>query len=97
MSTLFVLSHAPHSDPAEAHKLAFARPGDAILLIEDAVYGAAAMPTPLSEALTAAAAREIGVHVLKADLVARGLCSDLPTVDYAGFVELLAAHQRAVH
>lgn len=43
------------------------------------------------------AVRGIGVHVLAPDLAARGLHSDLPAVDYAGFVELLAAHERAVH
>ena len=97
MPTLFVLSHAPHSDPAEAHTLAFARPGDAVILIEDAVYGATEAPTPLSEALADAAARGINVHVLAPDLLARGLHSDLPAVDYAGFAGLLAAHERAVH
>jgi len=97
MPTLFVLSHAPHSDPAEVHTLAFARPGDAVILIEDAVYGATAAPTPWSDALADAIARDISVHVLAPDLAARGLHSDLPAVDYAGFVGLLAAHERAVH
>jgi len=44
-----------------------------------------------------AAARGIDVHVLAPDLAARGLHSDLAAVDYAGLVELLAAHERAVH
>jgi len=37
------------------------------------------------------------VHLLAPDLAARGLHSDLPAVGYAGFVKLLAAHERAVH
>ncbi len=66
-------------------------------LIEDAVYAATGAPTPLAEALADAAARGIDVHVLAPDLAARGLHSDLAAVDYAGLVELLAAHERAVH
>lgn len=97
MPTLFVLSHAPHTDPNEGRMLDFARPGDAVILIEDAVYGATAVGTPLTPVLAEAQARGIAVHVLEADLEARGLSTELPTVDYAGFVALLGEHERAVH
>ena len=97
MSTLFVLSHAPATDPGESRKLTFAREGDAVILIEDAVFGAAPVASPLSAALDDAAERGLSVHVLAPDADARGIEPSLPTVDYAGFVELLANHDRAVH
>ncbi|MGD9494982.1 MAG: sulfurtransferase complex subunit TusB [Armatimonadota bacterium] len=97
MSTLFVLSHAPHADPGEVRKLAFAAAGDAVILIEDAVYAAAPAPTPWSAALEQATGRGLTVHVLAPDAAARGVRPSWPTVDYAGWLALLAAHQRAVH
>jgi len=97
MSTLFVLSHAPATDPGESRNLAFARQGDAVILIEDAVFGAAPVASALSDALDAAAERGLSVYVLAPDAAARGIETSLPTVDYPGFVELLAKHDRAVH
>jgi len=96
MATLFVLSHAPASDPVESHRLSFAREGDAAILIEDAVYAAApggAAPSVVEEAQS----RGMDVFALEPDLLARGIETDLKTVDYAGFAELLAAYDRAVH
>lgn len=97
MATLFVLSHAPHSDPPEGNKLAFAGPGDAAILIEDAVYGAADIETPLSATLREAIQRGIDIYVLDSDRKARGLETSVATVDYEGFVELITDHERAVH
>lgn len=97
MSTLFVLSHAPASDPGESRKLSFARDGDAVLLIEDAVFGAGDVQTPLTAALEDATNRGLDVFALEPDLTARGIETSLKTVDYAGFVELLTKHDRAVH
>lgn len=77
--------------------LEFARSGDAVILIEDAVYGATAVETPLTPILADAAARGITTYALAPDLRARGLSTELPTVDYAGFLALLSEHERAVH
>ena len=97
MSTLFILSHAPHADPNESEKLELARPGDAVALIEDAVYGAGPAPTPMTPLLEAAAGRGVKVYALEPDLRARGVTTALPTVDYGGLVDLIAAHHRSVH
>ncbi len=97
MSTLFVLSHAPESDPGESHKLAFACEGDAVVLIEDAVYGASSVDSPLSPVLKQARECGMDIFALEPDLLARGIQTALPTVDYAGFIELLARYTRAVH
>ncbi len=97
MPTLFVLSHAPHTDPLEGRRLDMARTGDAVVLIEDAVYAAGAVETPLSPHLNEAAARGISLYVLEPDLQARGMETDLPVVDYDGLVDLIAEYDRSVH
>ncbi len=97
MPTLFVLSHAPHTDPLEGRRLDMARKGDAVVLIEDAVYAAGAVRTPLGPRLKEAVARGISLHVLGPDLQARGVQTDLNVVDYDGLVDLIATYDRSVH
>ena len=68
--------------------------GSAILLYEDAVYAAVA-GTAVAERV-AQAAQEHEIYVLAPDLQARGmmdatLVEGVRTVDYTGFVELVAA------
>ena len=97
MPTLFVLSHAPHTDPLEGRRLDMARPGDAVALIEDAVYAAGEVDTPLTPHLTEAVERGIVIHVLEADLQARAIETDMNVVDYDGMVDLIAEYDRSVH
>ncbi len=75
--------------------LRLARPGSAILLIEDAVY-AAARGTVCEQKLRQALGR-CRVYALGADLQARGidergLIEGVEVVDYAGFVDLAVEH-----
>lgn len=97
MPTLFVLSHAPHSDPNESKKTAFAKSGDTVILIEDAVYAAGPNTRPLPPFIRDCLDRGIACYALEPDLVARGVETVLPGVDYGGFVELIVEHERAVH
>lgn len=97
MSTLFILSHAPHTDPGQARTVELAREGDGILLIEDGVYAAAPIDHPLSVALAAASERGVALYALEPDLRARGIAAGMKAVDYAGFVDLLESHERSMH
>jgi len=97
MPTLFILSHAPHLDPTEAKKIAFAAEGDCVLLIEDGVYAAAPVPTQAAKAMEEAVARGVRVCALRPDLDARGVRTELETVDYPGFVDLIVEYDRSVH
>ncbi|NSW55653.1 MAG: sulfurtransferase complex subunit TusB [Armatimonadetes bacterium] len=97
MPTLFILSHAPHQDPTEAKKVAFAVQGDCVLLIEDGVYAAAPVTTEASKAIEAAAARGVRICALQPDLDARAVRTNLETVDYPGFVDLIVEYERSVH
>lgn len=97
MSTLHTVNKSPFERGSLASCLAHALPGDAILLIEDAAVAARAA-TPIAETLTAAMPA-CSVHVLGPDLAARGipetrLVDGIAVVDYAGFVDLAARHDK---
>jgi tRNA 2-thiouridine synthesizing protein B len=70
-----------------------ARPGDAVLMIEDGVC--AALDGTAFASRMAARTTELDFYVLGPDIVARGLAdqaliSGVEQVDYQGFVELVA-------
>jgi len=74
--------------------LKFARPGSAVLLIEDGVY-AAARDTAVSEQVQEAL-KSVSIYALKPDLEARGMqnrvMDGVRLVDYGGFVDLVVEH-----
>jgi len=74
--------------------LRLAQPGAALLLIEDAIY--AATSSGAASSGIAAAATQLKVYVLQPDVDARGMAGRLvdgvATIDYAGFVDLVAEH-----
>ena len=88
---LHIINKSPLSNGSLDSCLRVAQGGD-ILLIEDAVYAAAAstaMEDKMREAM-----KSFKVHVLQPDLEARGMADRLidgiNSVDYGGFVELVA-------
>jgi tRNA 2-thiouridine synthesizing protein B len=74
--------------------LRLAQDGHALLLIEDGVY--AATRAGAETAGLAAATRRLKVYALQPDLAARGMADKVAegvtTVDYGGFVDLVAEH-----
>lgn len=77
--------------------LRLARRGSAILLFEDGVYSA--MKGTAVEGKVKAAAQEFKLYVLGPDLRARGLeeanvIDGISVVDYGGFVDLAAEHDK---
>ncbi|MHB8495587.1 MAG: sulfurtransferase complex subunit TusB [Casimicrobiaceae bacterium] len=74
--------------------LKHAKPGSAVLLIEDGVY-AATKSTAASQRLQDALAT-LSVYALKPDVDARGmqgrLMDGIKLVDYGGFVDLVVEH-----
>lgn len=85
-------SHAERN--ALASCLRLAQDGAALLLVEDGIYAATAAAAAASG--IAAAASRLEVYALLPDVEARGMAGRLAdgvrTVDYAGFVELVARH-----
>jgi tRNA 2-thiouridine synthesizing protein B len=74
--------------------LRLAKPGHALLLIEDAVYAATAAGA--DSAGLADALAQLKVYALQPDVDARGMAGKLvdgvTAIDYAGFVDLVAEH-----
>jgi tRNA 2-thiouridine synthesizing protein B len=94
---LHTVNKSPFERNALASCLRHARPGSAILLLEDAVY-AAARGTTWEEGLVRALGK-VSVHVLDADLRGRGLdpagvIEGVTVVDHGGFVDLVVTHDK---
>ncbi len=98
MGTLHLLNRSPDNGDTLDACLRTATEGSAILLLGDGVL--AALHPGKREALDRCGSRGIRVHVLQPDLEARGLGGQLPRnvipVDHAGFVDLVASHERCV-
>jgi tRNA 2-thiouridine synthesizing protein B len=85
-------SHAQTSSLASCLRLA--KPGQVLLLTEDAVYAATRAAATASG--IAAATKTLKVYALQPDIDARGMAGKLVDgvtgVDYGGFVDLVAEH-----
>ena len=90
--------HIVNKSPLERNTLdsclRVARPGNALLLIEDAIY-AAVKGNAVADKLRRAA-QTLKIYVLAPDLEARGMkdsaVDGVTLVDYGGFVDLVAEH-----
>ena len=97
MATLHTVNKSPFERNSLDACLRFANKGAAVLLLEDGVVGAM-QGTSLAPRLTEAMAT-IAIYALGPDLQARGLeqsrvIDGIRVVDYAGFVDLTAEHDR---
>lgn len=90
--------HTVNKSPFERNTLksclAYAKPGSAVLLIEDGVYAALA-DTAISD-MVKQAMSQISLYALGPDLEARGVAKrvidGVKVIDYAGFVDLVVEH-----
>ncbi|MDG2340132.1 MAG: sulfurtransferase complex subunit TusB [Paracoccaceae bacterium] len=97
MSTLHTVNKSPFATQSLLSCLNHAKDGDAVLMIEDGVYGALS-GSGMSEMVQAKAANVV-IYVMSPDADARGLSADkmlaeVKGVDYAGFVNLVTEHDR---
>jgi tRNA 2-thiouridine synthesizing protein B len=94
MTMLHTVNKSPLHSGALQSCLRTANQGDAVLLIEDAVY--AATPAGAQDAGLGDALQRLKVYVLMPDLEARGMAgrrlAGIEPVDYRGFVDLVAGH-----
>lgn len=98
MTSLHTISRSWHNATWLYEQLAFAAEDDAILLLQDGVL-AAQSPISLGSFLAKCQALGVQVYVLKEDCALRGVenqYAQLQAVDYAGFVGLVAAHDKQV-
>ena len=97
MSTLHTVNKSPFATQALLSCLNHAKAGDAILLIEDGVYGGLS-GTQMTEIVTEFG-KSVSLYVLAPDAAARGIDTKrvidaVQGVDFPGFVELVAKHDR---
>ncbi len=94
MSILHTVNKSPFQKNDLSSCLAHANAGDAVLLIEDGVYGAISG----TQAAAQVAGADASVFVLGGDLAARGisedkLAADVKIVSYDDFVDMAVEHQ----
>lgn len=97
MSILHTVNKSPYEKNSLDSCLRLAKPGSALLLIEDGVY--ASLKGAAKESQIKEAAQNIRLYVLGPDLKARGMTEErviegVEVVDYAGFVDLAASHDK---
>lgn len=95
MSQLHTVNKSPLDRNALESAIAHATKGNAVLMIEDGVYGA--MQGTHKSAMVSDALNEVSFYVMGPDLKARGIDEDriidgVKVVDYSGFVALVAEH-----
>ncbi len=93
MSILHTVNNSPFQKNDLNSCLAHANSGDAVLLIEDGVYGAISG----TQAANQVSKADAKVYVLGADLAARGIAESkisdgITVVGYDGFVDLATEH-----
>ena len=91
---LHIINKSPFERNSLDSCLRVARPGNSLLLIEDAVYAAVKGNTAADK--VGLAAQTLKVYALAPDLEARGMkeiaMEGVTLVDYGGFVDLVAEH-----
>lgn len=97
MSILHTVNKSPFERNSLESCLKFATDGAAVLLFEDGIY--AALSGTSVEPVVAGALGKLNVYVLGPDLKARGFSKErviqgISVVDYAGFVDLSAEHDK---
>lgn len=97
MSTLHIVNKSPFASQTLISCLNHCKDGDAVLMIEDGVYGGLA-GTGMSS-MVEAMGKKVALYVLSPDMAARGvdasrLIAGIEGTDYAGFVDLVAKHDR---
>lgn len=96
---LHTVNKSPFEKTALESCLRLAKAGSAVLLIEDGVY-AALQGTKVSDEV-AKKMKELSFYVLGPDVAARGLVDKplidgIKTVDYGGFVDLVAEYETSM-
>ncbi len=95
MTILHTVNKSPFEKSAFKSCLDHAKPGDAVLLIEDGVYAATKGTAPAAR--IAALNGDLSLYALGPDLAARGIpdsavIEGISVVDYGGFVDLVAGN-----
>jgi tRNA 2-thiouridine synthesizing protein B len=93
MSTLFIIHRSPYSTPEMSGVLGLAKPGDGVILTQDAVF--ALRSAQSGNTVEKASGRGIRFYAVKADTDARSVrpISSVKLIDYDDLVELLSQYE----
>jgi tRNA 2-thiouridine synthesizing protein B len=93
MSTLFVIHRSPYSAPEMNSVLRLAKPGDGVIVTQDAVL--ALRSTQKENSINKASGRGIKFYAVKADIDARSVrpLRSVKLIDYDDLVELLSQYE----
>lgn len=93
---LHTVNKSPFGDDSLARCLEVAKPGSAVLLIEDGVYGVIQGSSAADAVTQAMGDKE--VYALESDVNTRGIqdkvLDGIKLIDYSAFVELATQHDR---
>ncbi len=97
MSTLHTVNKSPFATQALISCLNHCKEGDTVLMFEDGVYGG--LSGAGMSSMVENMGKKVALYVLSPDLAARGLdasrlIAGIKGTDYAGFVDLVAKHDR---
>ena len=97
MSTLHTVNKSPFDRNSLEACLRLAGKGNAVLLLEDGVYGA--MQGSSAAGMVEKALADVSIYVLGADMKARGvdeskIIDGIKVVDYKGFVDLTVENDK---
>lgn len=95
MSMLHTINKSPFDRPSLESCIRLAAQGNAVLLIEDGIYGA--IKDTIKSQLVTDASNKLKFYILGPDLKARGIGEDklidgIKIVDYNGFVDLVTEY-----
>jgi len=97
MSTLHTVNKSPFDRNSLETCLRLAGKGNAVLLLEDGVYGA--MKGSRASGMVEKALSDVSIYVLGADMKARGvdeskIIDGIKVIDYKGFVDLTVENDK---
>ena len=97
MAMLHTVNKSPFEKTSFDSCLRHAKPGSAVLMIEDGIY--AGRKGNAVSARVADASKEISFYILGPDMKARGISEDqivdgISIIDYDGFVDLVTEHDK---
>jgi tRNA 2-thiouridine synthesizing protein B len=93
MSTLYILHRSPYSAPEMETALRLAKPGDGIILTQDAVLALRSAPKEID--IEEASRKDLKFYALKVDMDARSIkpIAGVKTIDYDDLVELVSQYE----
>jgi len=97
MGTLYIIARSPYARKDGYTSLKLAQKGDGVIFIQDAVVATERAPEDFGMLMKEKKNKGVNFYVLRPDLKARAISTDIQTVSYEGFVDLIINYSRVVN